>query len=130
MNTFTYYFNTAFPIKVKFENNFTENKLITKGLIISRNKLRLLHNIKRTTSLSIEASKLPTDLQESGYGSKKEEADRYVLSSSRNKNKAMWKLINRESGKTQQACNVVINIRDKTITNPQSQTDLTLFLQK
>ena len=34
MNTFTYYFNTAFSIKVKFENNFTENKWITKGLII------------------------------------------------------------------------------------------------
>jgi len=35
----------------------------------------------------------------------------------------MWKLINRESGKTQQACNVVINIRDKTITNPQIESD-------
>ena len=64
MNTFTYYFNTAFPIKVKFENNFTENKLITKGLIISRNKLRLLHNIKRTTSLSIEASKYIKNYQQ------------------------------------------------------------------
>ena len=46
----------------------------------------------------------------------------YVLSS-RNKNKAMWKLIHWESGKTQQACNVVINIRDKTITNPQIESD-------
>jgi len=64
MNTFTYYFNTAFPIKVKFENNFTENKWITKGLIISRNKLRLLHNIKRTTSLSIEASKYIQNYQQ------------------------------------------------------------------
>jgi len=57
MNTFTYYFNTAFPIKVKLGKNFIENKWITKGLIIFRNKLRLLYNIKRTTSLSIEASK-------------------------------------------------------------------------
>jgi len=53
---------------------------------------------------------------------KKKEADRYVLSS-KNKNKVLWKLINRETGKTQQACNIVINIRDKTITNPQIVSD-------
>ena len=52
----------------------------------------------------------------------KRKADRYVLSS-RNKNKALWKLINRESGKAQQTCNIVINIGDKTITNPQIVSD-------
>jgi hypothetical protein len=53
---------------------------------------------------------------------KKKEADRYILSS-RKKNKALWKLINREIGKTQQSCNIVINFRDKTITNPQIVSD-------
>jgi hypothetical protein len=53
---------------------------------------------------------------------KKKEADRYVLSS-RNKNKALWKLINKESRKAQQTCNIVINIGDKTITNPQIVSD-------
>ena len=36
---------------------------------------------------------------------KKKDADRYVSSFS-NKNKALWKLINKESGKSQQNCNI------------------------
>jgi hypothetical protein len=53
---------------------------------------------------------------------KKKEADRYILSS-RNRNKALWKLINKETGKTQQSCNIVIIFTDKTITNPQIVSD-------
>jgi rRNA pseudouridine-1189 N-methylase Emg1 (Nep1/Mra1 family) len=52
----------------------------------------------------------------------KKEADRYVLSSSNN-NKALWKLINKESGKFQRICNIIINTRDKIITNPQIVSD-------
>jgi len=134
MNIFTYYFNIAFPIKVKFEKNFIAHKWITKGLILSRNKLRLLYNIKKTTSLSIEALQYIQSYQQIfrkvAKEAKKKEADRYVLSS-RNKNKALWKLINRESGKAQQTCNIVINIADKTITNPQIVSDrFNIILQK
>ena len=125
MNTLTYYFNTAFPIKVKLEKNSIANKWITKGLIISRDKLRLLCNIKRTTSLSIEDSEYIQNYQrifrKVVIEGKKKEADRYVLSS-KNKNKSLWKLINREIGKTQKTCDI-INIRDKIITNLQIVSD-------
>jgi hypothetical protein len=40
MNTFTYYFNTAFPLKCTYVKGTIANKLVTKGVIISRNKLR------------------------------------------------------------------------------------------
>jgi hypothetical protein len=33
------------------------NKWITKGIIVSRNRLRLLHNIKRSTNLPMESLK-------------------------------------------------------------------------
>ena len=52
MNTFRYYFNTAFPLKTTHVNNSVLNAWITKGIIISRNKLRLLCHIKKYTDLS------------------------------------------------------------------------------
>jgi hypothetical protein len=53
---------------------------------------------------------------------KKKEVDRYVLSA-KNKNKALWKLINKESGNSQQNCNIVINDGENIITCPQIVSD-------
>jgi hypothetical protein len=39
MDTFTYYFYTAFPLKLTCVKGTIANKLVSKGLIISRNKL-------------------------------------------------------------------------------------------
>ena len=57
MNTFTYYFNTVFPLKVTYVKGTIANKWIIMGLIISRNNLRLLYNTKRITNLSMESLK-------------------------------------------------------------------------
>ena len=57
MNTFINYFNTAFSLKVTYVKGTIANKWITKGLIISRNKLQLLNNIIKTTNLSMESVK-------------------------------------------------------------------------
>ena len=127
MNTFTYYFNAAFPLKkVKYEKNFMANKWITQGLIISRIILRLLYNIKRTTCLSMEFLKYIQNYQQIFRRvvkeAKKKDADRYVSSFS-NKNKALWKLINKESGKSQQNCNIIIKTENKLVTNPQIVSD-------
>ena len=46
MDTFSYYFNTVFPLKVTHVKDSVVNKWITKGIIILRNKLQLLYNIK------------------------------------------------------------------------------------
>jgi hypothetical protein len=39
IDTFTDYFNTAFPLKVTYIKGTIANKWIAKGLIISRKKL-------------------------------------------------------------------------------------------
>jgi len=53
---------------------------------------------------------------------KKKRQTHYILSS-RNKNKALRKLIKRDPGKSQQTFNIGINIGDKTITVPQLVAD-------
>ena len=126
MNVFTRYFNTAFPLMVQYEKAIITNKWITKGLIISRKNLRLLLNIKRTTCLSMESLKYIQQYQQIFRRlikeAKKKEADRYVLSSN-NKNNALWKLLNKESGKFQQTSNIIIKSGDKIISNPQIVSD-------
>jgi hypothetical protein len=57
MNTFRYYFNTAFPLNVTCVGSTNTNKWITKRLITSRNKLQLLCNMKGTTNLPVESLK-------------------------------------------------------------------------
>jgi tyrosyl-tRNA synthetase len=56
-STFSYYFNIAFPLKVTRLESTNTNRWITKGLITSRNKLRLMCNTKRTTNLPVELLK-------------------------------------------------------------------------
>jgi hypothetical protein len=55
INTFSYYFNVAFPVK-KYEvkANYIAQRWITKGLIVSRNKLCILRKIKRMQCTSKE----------------------------------------------------------------------------
>jgi hypothetical protein len=43
--------------------------------------------------------------------------------SAKNKNKALWKLINKESGNSQQNCNIIINYGENIIANPQIVSD-------
>jgi len=55
MNIFMHYFNVAFPVnKVKIKMNYMVQRWITKGLIVSRNKLCILRKIKRMQCLSAE----------------------------------------------------------------------------
>ena len=111
---------------VQYEKVIITNKWITKGLIISRKNLRLLLNIKRTTCLLMESLKYIQQYQQIFRRlikeAKKKEADRYVLSSN-NKNKALWKLLNKESDKFQQTSNIIIKSGDKIISNQQIVSD-------
>ena len=65
--------------------------------MISRNKLRALNNIKRPINLSTESLKYIQNYQLSFRKvvkeAKRREADRFILPA-KNKNKALWKLVN------------------------------------
>jgi hypothetical protein len=88
MDTFCYYFNIAFPLKVTYIKDSIVNKWITKGIIILRNKLHLLYNIKRSTNLPMESLKyIQLIFRKVIKEAKRREADRLILSA-KNKNKA------------------------------------------
>ena len=53
---------------------------------------------------------------------KRREADRFILPA-KNKNKALWKLVNREIGKSHRVANITINTGVKRISNPQIITE-------
>jgi hypothetical protein len=57
MDIISYYFNIPFPLKVTYNKDHIAKKCITKGIMISRNKVRALNNIKRSTNLSMESLK-------------------------------------------------------------------------
>jgi len=57
MDTFRYYFNTTFPLKITHINNSAKNTWITKGIIMSKNKLHLLYYIKSSVNLSVKSLK-------------------------------------------------------------------------
>ena len=122
MYTFRYYINTAFPLKTTRVNNSVLNTWITKGVIISRNKLRLLCHVKKSTEIFKVHSELSTDLLKSDIRGKKREAYK-IISSATNKSKTLWKIINKEIGNSQQTPNIIINSQDKIITNPQMITE-------
>jgi hypothetical protein len=99
MDTFRYYFNIAFPVKATYVKESIVNKWITKGIIVSRNRLRLLCNIKRSTNLTMESLNYFQNYQliyrKVIKEAKRREADRHILSV-KNENKALWKIINKE----------------------------------
>jgi hypothetical protein len=99
MDTLRCYFNKAFPVKATYVKQSVVNQWITKGIIVWRNKLRLLHNIKRSTHLPMESLKYIQNYQliymKVIKEAKRREADRLILSA-KNKNKALWKIINKE----------------------------------
>jgi hypothetical protein len=55
-------------------------------------------------------------------GAKRREVNRLILSA-KNKNKALWKIINTEIGNSLHVSNIIINTADKVITNPQIITE-------
>jgi uncharacterized 2Fe-2S/4Fe-4S cluster protein (DUF4445 family) len=57
IDTLCYYFNIVFPIRATYVKESIVNKWITKGIIVSRNKLRLLNNIKKSTNLPMKSLK-------------------------------------------------------------------------
>jgi len=120
MDTFRYYFNIAFPIKATYVKESVVNKWITKGIVVSRNKLRLLYNIKRSKKLPVESVMCIQNYQ-LVYGkvikeAKRREADRLILSA-KNKNKALWEIINKDIGNSHHVSNITINTGAKIITN-------------
>ena len=91
MNIFMLYFNVAFPVD-KVKVNYMVQRWITKGLIVSRNKLCILQKIKRMQCPSAECLEYIHLYQQIFRKvlneAKRKESDRYVLAA-KNKSKAL-----------------------------------------
>jgi hypothetical protein len=120
MDIVSYYFNTAFPLKVTYNKDPIVKKWITKGIMVSRNKLRVLNNIKRSIDLSMGSLKYIQKYQliyrKVVKEAKRKEADRFIQTA-KNKSKALWKLVNRETGNSHQVANITLNTGANKISN-------------
>jgi hypothetical protein len=123
MAIFIYYFNTMFPSKNHYLHNSTKNKWITKGLIISRNKLRFLNGLKRSNLISSEF-RLYISKYQSMYKRLVNEAKKMYneafIQSSKNKTKGIWQVINKETGNfPRNNYNIHLQHNNEVITDPQ-----------
>lgn len=102
MSTFKYHFNALFPVKTFYLDKNKNNKWMTKGLLVSRNKLRILNDLKRSTQISVELrcyiNKYQWIYKNLLKEAKKMENNKFILSP-KNKTKGIWQVINKESGK-------------------------------
>jgi len=90
-----------FPLKNCHLRNNTKNKWITKGLIISKNKLQILSRLKRSNQISNEFRLYISNYQLMYKHLVKETKKMYneaFILSSKNKTKGIWQVINKETG--------------------------------
>jgi hypothetical protein len=100
LNRVLYYFERALPLKTVHKKNCNKIKWITQAIKVSSRKMRLL-NKKKRLNLSNDAL-IYINRYQKIYRSiiieaKRRENDRFMLSS-HNKTKAIWKIINKETG--------------------------------
>ena len=102
MEVFLLHFEMAFPYKTVALGKITNGKCLSEGLLTLRKRMKHLNHIRRTFSLSQKDleyikkyqsiyKKIIREVKKRGY-------DRYIASAS-NKSRAIWKIINKESGK-------------------------------
>ena len=104
MDIFLFYFEAAIPYKRIKLRERKNNRRLSKSLINSSKKMKMLNNMKRRFTLTSEVlgyiKKYQSIYKRVLKEAKKRDNDRYVTEAA-NKTKAMWQLINRKIGKIQ-----------------------------
>jgi len=113
---------TTIPYKRQKLREIKNNRLFTKG-----KRKKILNNLKRKLTLLREELEYIKKYQEMykrvlQQTKKKRDNDRYVTEAS-NKTKAMWQLISREIGKTQDDYKVELKVGNDIISNPMVITE-------
>ena len=128
MEVFLHCYNIAFPIKTVHMRNTIKNNWITQGIKISNKRMRLLDKQRKTIIMEkkdleyIEQyRKIYKRVIEEA---KRRENDNYI-SSSKNKVKATWQLINKELRKSFiNNKNIELKLGKSKISNPRAVSEL------
>jgi len=128
MDVFLYCYNNAFPIKTVHMRDTINNKWITQGIKISSKRMRLLDNQRKTTVMEKKDLKY-IEQNRKIYRrvikeAKRRENNTYI-SSSKNKSKAAWQIINKELGKSFiNNKNIELRWGKNKISNPRAIAEL------
>jgi hypothetical protein len=125
--TFCYNFNTAFQYKALRLKNKKQSKWITKGLLVSRNKMWFLNGIKHVIPLSKASlnyvKKYQSNLQKVITEAIKRDNYRFIISAD-DKNKRICQLINEGTCTSQNKNNnITIKNSSKITSDPQQIAD-------
>jgi predicted outer membrane repeat protein len=128
MEIFQYLFDIAFPVKLVRLRNSSRNSWITQGIKISSKKMRFLNVLKKKTNITREVltyiSRYRIIYKRVIREAKKMENDRYILNAN-NRNKAVWQIINKETGKTPfNIKEIKLNWGSNEITHPKEVAEL------
>jgi hypothetical protein len=127
MHSFLHCLETAIPYKKQKLRKRRSKRWLTKGLIKSSEKLKILNNLKRRCTLTEETleyiKKYRTIYKRVIREAKKRDNDRYVTEAS-NSTKAMWQLINNQIGKSQgEDYKLELRIDNKIMWKPMEITE-------
>jgi hypothetical protein len=128
MDVFLHCYNSAFPIKTVHIRDTIKNKWITQGIKISSKRMRLLDSQRKTTVMRKKDLKYVEQYRKI-YGRVIQEAKRRensnYISSSKNKSKGAWQVINKELGKSFiNNKNIELRWGKNKISNPRAVAEL------
>jgi hypothetical protein len=128
MDLVLYYFDIAFPLKFRHRKISSRNGWITQGIKKSSKRMRFLNVLKKQPNLS-EETKMYIDNYKIIYktvfrGAKRRANNKYILHA-KHKSKAIWQIINKETGKNlSNKSDITINWNSEEITHPENVAEL------
>jgi exonuclease III len=128
MDLVLYQFNIAFPLQLRHSKKPLWKGRTTQGIIMSSKKMRFLNMLQKLPNLTVEV-KTYIDKYRHIYKrgvreAKIRENDKHILHA-KHKMKAVWQIINRQSGKiSSNKLDIKLNWNSEDITHPQSVAEL------
>ena len=126
--SFIFYSYIALPLEFRHGKKPLRNRWITQGIKTFIKKMRFLNMLKRQPNLTEDAkmyvAKYKIIYKRVIREAKRRENDKYILHAN-HKSKAVWQIINKETGRTstnKQDINIIWNSEE--ITNPENVVEL------
>jgi len=128
MNIFIHSFDTAFPLEYIHENRPYNKGWVTQGIKKSSKKMRHTHSLNKQPNLTEHTKKYITRYKTLYRRvireAKRRDSDNYILHA-KNKSKAIWRVIHKETGKTSSQKQDIIIVKNSVeVMNPNEVAEL------